>query len=85
MNRMTFRAGFRHENTGLVIADKAINDTAFTLGFGFPLSGSVSNMNLGFEYGKKGTKAMNLVEENYLNVSLSLSLNDKWFVKRKYD
>lgn len=85
MNRMTYRAGFRHENTGLVIADKSINDTALTLGLGFPLAGTFSNINLGFEYGKKGTKDLNLVEEKYLNFTLSLSLNDRWFVKRKYD
>ncbi|WP_026704524.1 OmpP1/FadL family transporter [Flavobacterium soli] len=85
MERMTYRAGFRHENTGLVINEKSINDTAVTFGLGFPISGSFSNINFGLEYGKKGTKAQNLVEENYLNFSLSLSLNDKWFVKRKYD
>lgn len=85
MERMTYRAGFRHENTGLVINEKSINDTAVTFGLGFPISGSFSNINFGIEYGKKGTKAQNLVEENYLNFSLSLSLNDKWFVKRKYD
>lgn len=85
MERMTYRAGFRHENTGLVINEKSINDSAVTFGLGFPISGSFSNINFGIEYGKKGTKAQNLVEENYLNFSLSLSLNDKWFVKRKYD
>ena len=85
MNRMTYRAGLRHENTGLIVAGKSINDTALTLGLGFPVSGSFSNINLGFEYGKRGTKDLNLVEENYLNLSVSLSLNDKWFVKRKYN
>lgn len=85
MKRMTYRAGFRYENTGLVLADKSINDTALTLGLGFPVTGSFSNINLGVEYGKRGTKALNLVEENYLNFTLSLSLNDRWFVKRKYD
>jgi len=85
MNRMTYRAGFRYENTGLVIADKSINDMALTLGLGFPITGSFSNINLGAEYGKRGTKALNLVEENYLNFTLSLSLNDQWFVRRKYN
>lgn len=85
LKRITYRAGFRHENTGLVIADKSIKDTALTLGLGFPVTGSFSNVNLGVEYGKKGTKDLNLVEENYLNFTLSLSLNDRWFVKRKYD
>lgn len=85
MNRMTYRAGFRYENTGLVIADKSINDMALTLGLGFPITGSFSNINLGAEYGKRGTKALNLVQENYLNFTLSLSLNDQWFVRRKYN
>lgn len=85
MNRMTYRAGFRHENTGLVIADKAINDTALTFGLGFPVTGSFSSINLGAEYGKRGTKDLNLVEENYLNITLSLSLNDQWFIRRKYN
>lgn len=85
LNRMTYRAGFRHENTGLVIADKAINDTALTFGLGFPVTGSFSSVNLGAEYGKRGTKDLNLVEENYLNITLSLSLNDQWFIRRKYN
>lgn len=85
LNRMTFRGGFRHENTGLIINNKSIDDTAFTLGLGFPVTGSFSSVNFGVEFGKKGTKAANLVEEKYINFTLSLSLNDKWFVKRKYN
>ena len=82
--RITFRAGLRHENTGLILNGKSIEDTAATFGLGFPISGSLSNINVGIEYGKRGTKVANLVEENYLNFTLSLSLNDKWFVKKKY-
>ncbi len=36
-NKVTYRAGFRYENTGLVINEKSINDTAFTLGLGLPV------------------------------------------------
>ena len=83
--RMTYRAGIRYENTGLVINDKSIEDAAVTFGVGFPVGGRFSNINLGVEYGRKGTKAADLVRENYLNFTLSLSLNDKWFVKGKYN
>lgn len=85
MKRVTYRAGLRHENTGLVINNKSIEDTAATIGFGFPISGSFSNINVGMEYGRKGTKYADLVRENYVNFTLTLSLNDKWFVKRKYN
>lgn len=81
--RITYRAGLRHENTGLIINDKSIEDTAITFGLGLPVTGSFSNINLGMEYGRKGTKAADLVRENYINFTVSLSLNDKWFVKRK--
>lgn len=81
--RITLRGGLRYENTGLLVNDKSIDDMAVTFGLGFPMSGSFSNINLGMEYGKRGTKAADLVRENYLNFSVSLSLSDKWFVKRK--
>lgn len=84
-SKVTYRAGFRYENTGLVINNEKIKDYAFTGGFGFPLGGTFSNLNLGVEYGRKGTGKANLVEENYTNIVLSFSLNDQWFIKRRYD
>lgn len=83
--RIVYRGGLRYETTGLVVNGKSIEEKALTIGFGFPLKGMFSNINVGAEIGKRGTKANNLVEENYKNFSISLSLNDRWFVKRKYD
>jgi hypothetical protein len=54
-------------------------------GFGLPVGGRLSNINLGFEIGKKGTKASDLIEEKYVNFTLSFSLSDRWFVKSKYN
>ena len=83
--KVVYRGGLRYENTGLVIQDKSITDFAANIGFGFPLGGSFSNINIGLEVGKRGTKYYNLVEENYVNLSVGLSLSEKWFVKRKFD
>ena len=83
--RMVYRGGVRYENTGLVIQDKSITDFAANIGLGMPLGGTFSNINIGLEIGKRGTKYYNLVEENYINISVGLSLSDKWFVKRKFD
>jgi hypothetical protein len=84
-SRVNYRAGFRYENTGLIINSKQINDYGINFGLGLPVGGKFSNINLGFEYGKKGTIYNNLIEENYFNISVGLSLNDLWFEKRKYD
>lgn len=83
--RVTYRAGLRYENTGLVVGGTPIKDYGMTLGLGLPVGGSISNINLGFEYGRRGTTYAGLIKETYANVFVSLSLNDKWFVKRKYE
>lgn len=83
--KVTYRAGFRYENTGLVINSISINDYAVTGGLGLPIGGAFSNLNLGFELGRRGTTTANLIKESYGNILISLSLNDKWFTARKYD
>lgn len=82
--KITYRGGFVYEKTGLMINSQEIEDLGMTIGFGLPVSGSFSNLNLGIEFGKKGTISNNLVQENYLIVNFGFSLNDKWFVKSKY-
>jgi hypothetical protein len=82
--RITYRGGFVYEKTGLVVNSTSINDVGMTLGVGLPITGSLSNLNVGFQFGKKGTTANNLVQENYFILNLGFSLNDKWFVKSKY-
>lgn len=83
--RIVYRGGFRFENTGLVINNQPIEDAAVTLGLGLPLRGAFSNVNVGFELGNRGTQKGGLVREHYMNFSIGLSLNDRWFQKRKYD
>ena len=85
LKKIVYRGGLRYENTGLVLQNKSINDFAANIGLGMPLSGTFTNINIGLEIGKRGTKYYNLVEENYVNLSVGLSLSDKWFVKRKFD
>jgi hypothetical protein len=82
--RITYRGGFVYEKTGLIVDSTSINDIGMTLGAGFPITGALSNLNLGLEFGKKGTTSNNLVQENYIIVNIGFSLNDKWFVKSKF-
>ena len=85
LDRITYRGGFRYENTGLIIKNTPINDYAVTAGLGMPINGSFSNINVGLELGRRGTTAENLVQENYLNLMISMSFSDLWFIQRKYD
>ncbi len=84
-NRVVYRAGFYSEKTGLVINNESINEFGISFGLGIPAGGLFSNVNTTFEFGTRGTTNENLVEENFVNFQLSLSLNDRWFIKRKYN
>lgn len=83
--RATYRAGLRFENTGLNINNQSIKEFGMSFGVGLPVGNVFSNANLGLEFGQRGTTNANLVKENFVSFQLSLSLNDRWFVKRKYD
>jgi hypothetical protein len=83
--RVVYRAGMRFENTGLKINDETINEFGISFGVGLPVGRWFSNANFGFEVGKRGTTKANLVQENFINFQLSLSLNDRWFEKRKFN
>lgn len=83
--RAVYRAGVRYEKTGLVVNTESINEFGISFGVGLPLKGGISSANLGFEIGKRGTTNNNLIQENFINFQLSLSLGDRWFQKRKYN
>jgi hypothetical protein len=82
--KIIYRAGLRYENTGLIVNTTSIKDYAITGGLGLPLIGVFSNINIGIEYGQRGTTSAGLVQENYTNITIGLSLNDKWFQKRRF-
>ena len=83
LERIVYRAGFKYENTGLVLKNESIKDYGMNFGLGLPLG--FSKIDLGFEFGKRGTSSNGLIEENYFNVSVGLNLGAKWFEKRKID
>ncbi|MBZ4036288.1 hypothetical protein K6T82_16055 [Flavobacterium sp. 17A] len=84
MSRITYRAGLKYEKIGLIVNNESIKDIGMTIGAGVPIPGSFSNVNFGIEFGKRGTVSSNLVQENYVNFSVSFSFNDRWFVKSKF-
>ena len=90
--RVTYRAGIRFEKSGLLVDGSGnsenftpVDDLGISFGLGLPLK-QLSSVNMGFEFGKRGTTNNNLIQENYFNFRLSLSLTDmNWFIKRKID
>ena len=83
--RVTYRAGFRYEESGIVIDNENINEFGISFGVGLPAGRRLSNINFTFEFGQRGTTNSGLVQENFFNAGVSLSLNDIWFLQSKFN
>lgn len=80
--KVVYRAGFKYTKTGTIINSESIDEKGVTLGFGLPISGVLSNVNIGLEYGIRGTTDKGLVQENYFGIGVGFSLSDRWFYRK---
>jgi hypothetical protein len=86
--RTDYRLGFIYDDTYLNVNNTNIKSRAVTFGLGLPLSpnnGSFYKINLSAEIGQRGTLDNGLVKENYVNIHLGFTLNDKWFQRFKFE
>lgn len=83
-NRIVYRAGVRFEDTGVLFNNQALKETGISFGVSLPMAG-YSNANIGLEFGKRGSQDNGLIQESYWNLIVGLSLNDIWFIKRKFN
>ncbi|WP_109832506.1 hypothetical protein [Reichenbachiella versicolor] len=82
--RVRYRIGFKYEQLPYLFNGKQINDFGINFGWSLPVRG-VSSLNMAFKYGGRGTTKNDLVRENYFKFTLGATLNDRWFVRRKYN
>jgi hypothetical protein len=83
-SRVVYRVGIRSEQMSAVINNIPLTENGISFGLGLPLGG-LSNANIGLELSQRGQKDSGLVKETIVALRVGLSLNDIWFVKRKYN
>ncbi len=85
--RTDYRLGFIYEDTYTNVNNTDIKRTAVTFGLGLPLPNGLATfdkINFSAEIGREGTLNNGLVKENYVNIHLGFTLNDKWFQRFKF-
>jgi hypothetical protein len=80
-----YRLGFHYEQTYLQLRNNQLNEYGLSIGLGLPVKRSAATLHISGEVGKRGTISSNLIEENYLKLSIGFTLNDRWFIKPKFD
>ena len=84
LERMVFRLGANYA-TPYIHKSGNVGDINVSLGVGIPFRSNRSFLNIGFEYGKMGSSAKNLIREDYFKISIGASLNEFWFFKRRFE
>lgn len=69
----------------LEMRNTQLPEWGITFGMGMPLKRVRSRLNFSLELGQRGTLKNNLIRETSLLATFGFTLNDKWFIKRRYD
>ena len=83
-----YRLGFKYDKTYVNINNNDINQYGLTLGLGLPLQSNRTTfyrVNFAAEIGQRGTLENSLIRERYVNLTLGFTMNDRWFIKPKFD
>ncbi|MGQ0828021.1 MAG: hypothetical protein ACT4ON_06470 [Bacteroidota bacterium] len=90
LSRINYRIGGRYAKTALELKNTPLTEYAGSIGIGFPvgrnyLLQTFSMVNIGAEIGQRGTTTNGLIRENFFKVTIGFTINDRWFVKPKFD
>ena len=80
-----YRIGFHYEQGFLKLNGQNKNDMGVSVGFGLPIRKAGTLLHFTLDAGKRGTTVANLIQERYLKFTIGFTINDRWFVKPKYD
>ena len=90
--RVTYRAGVSMAQLPYQPGGKTLYDRSVSWGFGFPMPTASAlestTLSLGFTYGQRGntdvlSSGASNVQESYIRGQLGVTLNNRWFIKRR--
>lgn len=82
--RAKYSAGFNYHKLPYIVNNQALIDFGINFGASLPVSG-FSSLDLAFKWGQLGETTNGLIKETYYKVVIGATINDRWFIKRKYD
>lgn len=87
-NKVQYRAGFSYGMSELSYKGQQLSEIGGSVGFAFPFRIAVfeaSRLNITGEFGSRGANLTGGVRENYFKLTVGMTINDIWFIRRKFD
>lgn len=85
LQRVTYRLGAYYGTDPVMLRGVQLDYYAITAGMTLPFKKNTARIQTAIEVGRRGTTSNGLLRENFVKFGLGISLNDKWFIKRKYE
>ncbi|MBC6410184.1 MAG: hypothetical protein GDA51_13445 [Ekhidna sp.] len=82
--RVKYSLGFNRTKLPYIINEQSLIDFGINFSASLPVSG-FSSLDLAFKLGQLGETGNGLIKENYFNIIIGATINDRWFVQRRYD
>ena len=80
-----YRAGLHYSDSYIKFAGQNLREIGFSLGFGLPIHGSRSVLNLSLESDWTLTPRPDQIQEYNLKLCVGILFNESWFVKRRFN
>ena len=85
LSKIGYRSGLRYNSSIVRINNEDVSEFGISFGLSLPLRKTFSTLNFGAEVGQRGKDEAGLTRENFFNLQVGVTINDKWFIKRQYD
>ncbi len=85
LQRVTYRLGFAYGTEPFYVGGAQPSTFMGTAGLSLPFRRSTDRIHLAVEVGRRTSAASFSLRENFTRLLVGISLNDRWFVKRRYD
>lgn len=80
---MAFRVGAYYNRDYINISGNNLRDYGASIGVGLPVPNGKTTINLGLEWKHRYSAPTTMINEDYLNITISVNVNEMWFWKNK--
>lgn len=84
LKRIKYSLGLNYQRLPYIVNNQSLTDFGINFGASLPVSG-FSSLDMAFKWGRLGENSNGLIQETYYKIVLGATINDRWFIKRKYD
>lgn len=83
-HRMQYSVGARYGQSYFMPAGEELREFGISFGTSIPIRGSLSALNIQFEYSRRGSANTHPMEESFYRINVGINIYERWFVRRVF-